>query len=176
MRLYIKATARMEKKVQRVIQAPALWEAWNFSGQIDFRKTAEKTARSAQALLHAKPCPTGRMPVIIANGFGGLLFHEACGHSLEASSMADKGSEFSGKIGTQIASEKVTLVDDGTVPGGWGSLHIDDEGIPTRRNVLIEKGILKRMSCGPSGWKETGNARRPDQHGEKITGMHLWQE
>ena len=84
--------------------------------KIDFRETAAKTARSAQALLHAKPCPTGRMPVIIANGFGGLLFHEACGHSLEASSMADRGSEFSGKMGTQIASRKVTLIDDGTVP------------------------------------------------------------
>lgn len=176
MRLYIKATARDGKESAESYTGPGIMGGMELFGQIDFRKTAEKTARSAQALLHAKPCPTGRMPVIIANGFGGLLFHEACGHSLEASSMADKGSEFSGKIGTQIASEKVTLVDDGTVPGGWGSLHIDDEGIPTRRNVLIEKGILKgclvdRLDGRRLGMPPTGSARRENYRYAPVARM-----
>ena len=83
------------------------------------------------------------MPVIIANGFGGLFFHEACGHSLEATSVSDNGSEFSGKLGTKVASEKVTLIDDGSIRDGWGSGYIDDEGELTRKNVLIKDGILK---------------------------------
>ena len=132
---------------------------------MDAKETARNTAESAATLLHARPCPTGRMPVIVANGFGGLLFHEACGHSLEATNMADGGSEFSGRIGEQIASPKVTLVDDGRRPGAWGSLHIDDEGIPTRRNVLIENGILKgclvdRRDGRRLGMPPTGSARR----------------
>ena len=134
---------------------------------MDAKETARNTAESAATLLHARPCPTGRMPVIVANGFAhsGLLFHEACGHSLEATNMADGGSEFSGRIGEQIASPKVTLVDDGRRPGAWGSLHIDDEGIPTRRNVLIENGILKgclvdRLDGRRLGMPPTGSARR----------------
>lgn len=101
------------------------------------------------------------MPVIITNGFGGLFFHEACGHSLEASGVAKGNSEFSGKLGQKVASDKLTLIDDGSIPGQWGSLKVDDEGVPTQKNVLIENGILKgymvdklnarRMGCAPTG-------------------------
>ena len=176
MRLYIKATAWDGNESAESYTGPGIMGNMELFEKIDFRETAAKTARSAQALLHAKPCPTGRMPVIIANGFGGLLFHEACGHSLEASSMADRGSEFSGKMGTQIASRKVTLIDDGTVPGGWGSLHIDDEGIPTRHNVLIEKGILKgcladRLDGRRLGIAPTGSARRENYRYAPVARM-----
>ena len=95
-------------------------------------------------MLHADLCPAGRMPVAIENGFGGVLFHEACGHSLEATGVSKGHSEFCGKLGQQIASPIVTAIDDGTIPNGWGSGYVDDEGAPTRRNVLIEKGILKQ--------------------------------
>jgi len=83
------------------------------------------------------------MPVLIDNGFGGVIFHEACGHGLEATSVAKKASVFADKIGQQIASPIVTAIDDGTLPNEWGSINIDDEGSPARRNVLIENGILK---------------------------------
>lgn len=126
---------------------------------------AKKAARAAKSMLGAKTCPVGRMPVIIANGFGGLFFHEACGHSLEGSSVAEGCSEFAGKLGMKIASDKVTLVDDGTVAGEWGSLGIDDEGVLTRKNVLIEKGILKgylldRINAKKMGLAPTGSGRR----------------
>ena len=77
------------------------------------------------------------------NGFGGVIFHEACGHGLEATSVAKGLSVFSGKIGQQIASPIVTAIDDGSIPGEWGSFNIDDEGTKSQRNVLIENGILK---------------------------------
>jgi TldD protein len=115
----------------------------------------------AVTMLHADPCPAGKMTVAIDNGFGGVIFHEACGHSLEASSVAKGNSVFAGKLGQKIASEKVTAIDDGTMPNLWGSLNIDDEGMPTSRKVLIENGILKgymidklngrRMSMEPTG-------------------------
>ena len=83
------------------------------------------------------------MPAAIENGFGGVIFHEACGHSLEASCVALGQSQFVGKLGTMIANPKVTAIDDGTIPNGWGSVNIDDEGTPAQRKVLIEKGVLK---------------------------------
>ena len=110
-------------------------------------------------------CPAGVMPVAIGNGFGGVIFHEACGHSLEASSVAYGTSQFAGKLGQQIANEKVTAVDDGTIPNAWGSINFDDEGTPSHRNVLIENGILKSYMIDKFGGRRmgmapTGNARR----------------
>lgn len=126
---------------------------------------AKKAAHSAKSMLGARPGPVGRMPVIIANGFGGLFFHEACGHSLEGRSVADGCSEFAHMLGKRVASEKVTLVDNGAIPGEWGSLGIDDEGIPTRKNILIENGILKgylldRLNAKRMCMEPTGSARR----------------
>lgn len=126
---------------------------------------ARSAARSAKGMLGARPCPVGRMPVIIANGFGGLFFHEACGHSLEGTFVANGCSEFAGKLGKKVASDKVTLIDDGSFAGEWGSLGIDDEGILTRKNVLIEGGVLKnyllgRMDGKRMGLAPTGSCRR----------------
>jgi len=105
------------------------------------------------------------MPVILDNGFGGVIFHEACGHSLEATSVAPGSSVFSHSLGKQIASDKVTAIDDGAMPGEWGSLNIDDEGGKTRRNVLIENGVLKsflidRLNGLRMGMAPTGSSRR----------------
>ena len=94
-------------------------------------------------MLHAGNCPSGKMMVAIDNGFGGVIFHEACGHSLEATSVSKGHSEFCGKLGQQIASPKVTAYDDGTIPNAWGTINVDDEGTPSRCNLLIEKGVLK---------------------------------
>lgn len=102
-------------------------------------------------MLHAPACPAGYMPVVIDNGFGGVLFHESCGHSLEATSVAYGISEFSGKLGQQIAAPCVTALDDGTIENEWGSLHVDDEGNPTTKLVLIENGILKHYMIDKLG-------------------------
>jgi TldD protein len=85
----------------------------------------------------------GVMTVVVHNAFGGVLLHEACVHSLEATSVAKGTSVFCGKLAQKIASDIVTAIDDGTIANAWGSLNVDDEGEPTKRNVLIENGILK---------------------------------
>lgn len=124
-----------------------------------------EAARQAVTMAGAGYCPAGVMPVAIENGFGGVIFHEACGHSLEASSVAYGRSQFAGKLGQQIASAKVTAIDDGTIPNAWGSMNIDDEGTPARKNVLIENGVLKsymidKFNGRRMGMASTGNARR----------------
>ena len=122
-------------------------------------------AKQALTMAGAGYCPAKVMPVAIDNGFGGVIFHEACGHSLEASGVAYGRSQFAGKLGQKIASEKVTAIDDGTIPGAWGSINIDDEGTPAQRNVLIENGVLKsymidKFNGRRMGMASTGNARR----------------
>ena len=124
-----------------------------------------EAARQACTMVRAGYCPAGVMPVAIDNGFGGVIFHEACGHSLEASSVAFGMSQFCGKLGQQIASPKVTAIDDGTIPNAWGSINFDDEGTPAQKNVLIENGILKsyiidKFNARRMGMTSTGNARR----------------
>lgn len=132
---------------------------------LDMDMYGREASASAVTMLHAPMCPAGRMPVIIDNGFGGVIFHEACGHALEATSVAKGNSVFTGKLGQKIASDKVTAIDDGTMPNLWGSINIDDEGTPTRRKVLIEKGILKgymidKLNGRRMGMDITGSSRR----------------
>lgn len=115
------------------------------------------------------------MPVIIANGFGGLFFHEACGHSLEATSVSDNGSEFSGKLGTKVASEKVTLIDDGSIRDGWGSGYIDDEGELTRKNVLIKDGIIKNYLVDRR-MERNLVCRKWNAVAARAIGLRRWQE
>ena len=129
------------------------------------RETGIHAAKQAVTMVSAGYCPAGVMPVAIDNGFGGVIFHEACGHSLEASGVAYGRSQFAGKLGQKIANEKVTAIDDGTIPNAWGSINIDDEGTPARKNVLIEKGVLKsymidKFNGRRMGMESTGNARR----------------
>ena len=109
----------------------------------DPKSIGRRASEMAITNLTADYCPAGQMTVAIENGFGGVIFHEACGHSLEATQVGVGMSEMCGKLGQKIANEKVTAIDDGTITGAWGSVNIDDEGTPTQRNVLIENGILK---------------------------------
>ena len=132
---------------------------------IDPKSVGIKAADQALVNLRADYCPAGQMTVAIENGFGGVIFHEACGHSLEATSVGTGTSQMCGKMGQQIANVKVTAIDDGTIPGAWGSVNIDDEGTPTQKNVLIENGILKsymidRLGSRRMGMAMTGNGRR----------------
>ena len=101
-------------------------------------------SKTAVEKLDAKDFKGGELPVVIAPGFGAVIFHEACGHGLEATSVAPHLSVFSDDLGKKVASDKVTLIDDGTIEDEWGSSIVDDEGNPTHKNILIEKGILKK--------------------------------
>lgn len=109
----------------------------------DFYKLGAKASAQAVTMLNAPQIKGGVYDVVINNDFGGVIFHEACGHALEASSVARGLSVFAGKLGQKIAADCVTAIDDGTIPNEWGSLNIDDEGHATQKNVLIENGILK---------------------------------
>ena len=136
----------------------------------------EEAARIAIVMLSARDCPSGRMPVVIDNGFGGVIFHEACGHSLEATSVSKNRSVFAGKLGQQIASSCVSAVDDGTIPGAWGSENVDDEGTPQKKRVLIENGILKsymidRLGGRRMGMEPTGSSRRQSYEYEPTSRM-----
>ncbi len=138
-----------------------------FDSRINPEESGRIAANMAHTMLHADACPAGVYPVVIDGGFGGVIFHEACGHSLEATSVAYGLSEFCGKLGQQIAAPCVSAVDDGTIPGEWGSLHIDDEGMPTTRLQLIENGVLVNYMIDKLGGRRmhmapTGSGRRQD--------------
>ena len=138
-----------------------------FEKEVDPAECGREAARVAVARLGATFCPAGQMTVAIENGFGGVIFHEACGHSLESDSVATGTSQMAGKLGCQIANEKVTAIDDPTIQSAWGSIDVDDEGTPTKKIVLIEKGILKsymidRLGGRRMGLPSTGSGRRQD--------------
>ncbi len=143
---------------------------------IDPRAVGVSAADQALVNLRADYCPAGQMTVAIENGFGGVIFHEACGHSLEATSVGIGMSQMAGKLGQKIANEKVTAIDDGTIPNAWGSVNIDDEGHPTQKNILIENGILKnymidRLGSRRMGMSMTGNGRRESFEYEPTSRM-----
>ena len=126
---------------------------------------AKQVAHDAVEMLHAEPMQGGEMPVVINNGFGGVILHEACVHGLEATSVAKGMSVFCNKLGQKVASEIVNAVDDGTNLNAWGSINVDDEGTPSKCNVLIENGILKSYLVDKRNSKKmnhpiTGSSRR----------------
>lgn len=136
-----------------------------FRDRVDPAQAGQTAAASAVTMLTAPYCSAGEIPIVIAGGFGGVIFHEACGHSLEATSVEPGMSEFAGKLGQQIAAPCVSAIDDGTMPNEWGSENVDDEGTPTTRLVLIENGVLKnymvdRLNGLKMGMAPTGNGRR----------------
>ncbi len=132
---------------------------WSFIESLDIREIGEALLKQAKTTLYAPPCPAGKMPVVIDNGFGGVIFHEACGHLLETTSVEKKASVFWDKMGEKIAHSALTAIDDGTLAGEWGSLSIDDEGMPTEKTTLIQDGILKTFLCDRMGEIKTGHRR-----------------
>jgi TldD protein len=132
---------------------------WELVDRLNAQAMGEEAARMAMVNLGAKPCPSGHMPVIIGNGFGGVIFHEACGHLLETTSVAKKASVFHDKLGEMIANPVVNAVDDGTMANEWGSINIDDEGMATQKTQLIKDGQLINFLADRQGALKTGLAR-----------------
>jgi TldD protein len=138
---------------------------------VDVEELARDAARQAITKLAARPAPSGSMPVVIQHGTGGVLFHEACGHGLEADHIVKGSSVYAGKVGELVASPLVTVVDDGTMAGEWGTLSIDDEGHPTQRNVLIQDGVLTDYMWDHIRSRKEGRA--PSGNGRRQSYMHL---
>jgi TldD protein len=165
-RFYITAIAGKDGVMQTGGEGPGSGKGYEyFYEDINLEDIARDAARTAKTMLFASDCPSGIMPVIIDNKFGGVIFHEACGHSLEATSVAKNASVFCGKLGQFIASPIVTAIDDGTIENGWGSANFDDEGYPQQRRVLIENGILKsymvdKLNSRRMNHAPTGSSRR----------------
>ena len=133
--------------------------------QEQVRRYVEEAVAQALFNLQARPAPAGSMPVVLGNGWTGVLLHEAVGHGLEGDFNRKGTSVFSGKIGQSVCSPLCTVIDDGTIAGRRGSLSVDDEGTPTARNVLIENGILQgymqdRLNARLMKVAPTGNGRR----------------
>ncbi len=131
----------------------------------DVRELAQRAANRAITKVNARPAPSGTMTVVIGPGSGGVLFHEACGHGLEADLVNKGASAFAGRVGEKVASSLVTIIDDGTMADEWGRYAVDDEGQPGARNVLIENGILKDymwdgLRARAAGRPSSGNGRR----------------
>ncbi len=164
-RIRIESVASSGTEMQTGSMGPGASKGFEFFEKMDIESYGREASRIAKTILHADYSPSGKMPVIIDNGFGGVIFHEACGHGLEATSVAKGNSVFAGKIGQMIASPVVSAVDDGTIPNEWGTINIDDEGTPSRRNLLIENGILKgymidKLNGRRMGMASTGSGRR----------------
>lgn len=164
-RLVTQALASDGANTQYAHKSYGALDGYKMIKDIDLKAMATYSAETAIRALDAGYPKSGSYPVVIENAFGGVIFHEACGHALEATSVADNASVFCGKMGERIASDVVTAYDDGTISNAWGSYNIDDEGNASQRTMLIENGVLKNYLVDELGSMKmdtpiTGSARR----------------
>ena len=175
-RIFVTSMAKDGDLMQDGYASKGASEGFEFYNHIDVEDIAKEASRIASVMLYADDCPSGIMPVVIDNGFGGVIFHEACGHALEATAVAKNQSVFSDKFNQKIANELVTAIDDATIENAWGSANIDDDGNFTKCNTLIKDGILnsylidthnaKRMNT-----KDTSSSRRQSYRYEPTSRM-----
>ena len=141
-RVMVQVIATDGKTFQQASSAPGISGGLELLENTNFKELSRQAAKDALELLSALDGPSGEMPVVIGNHFGGVLFHEACGHPLEGNSISHKTSPFANKLNEKIASDVVTAIDDGTINNGWGTISVDDEGVLPTKNTLIKNGIL----------------------------------
>jgi TldD protein len=160
-------TAIAEENGQRATgyHAPGASMGLEFFETTTPEEIGREATRIANVMVKAGYAPAAKMPVVIGNGFGGVIFHEACGHILETTSIAKNASVFAGKMGEMIANPCVSAVDDGTIPGAWGSIDVDDEATPSENTLLIDKGklvsyMVDRVGELETGYRRTGSGRR----------------
>ena len=164
-RMRLSAVAEKGDGPQSAAESPGVLGGYEFFKNLDLEELAENAAQSALRMASAGYINGGILPVVLGNGFGGVIFHEACGHPLETEAIRKNASPFCDKVGMAVGKPILTAIDDGTIPNKWGSCNVDDEGTPTQKTVLIENGILKnylsdRIGAGQVGIPRSGSARR----------------
>ncbi|HEY6623340.1 MAG TPA: TldD/PmbA family protein [Acidimicrobiales bacterium] len=164
-RFSVSCVAEGDTGLQTGFESAARTVGFDLFDEVSVEELAQLAARRALSKLSARPAPSGEVPLVLAGGSGGILFHEACGHGLEADHIVKDASVYVGQVGQQVASPLVTLVDDGTVGSEWGTFGFDDEGRPAQRNVLIENGVLTEylwdyLRARKEGRRSSGNGRR----------------
>lgn len=170
-RFMVNCVAAGDTGLQTGMEAPGSTIGFEFFDEHPPEDIARIAAQRALSKLSARPAPSGKLPVVLKRGAGGVLFHEACGHGLEADLVGRDASVFRGRIGEQVASPLVTLVDDGALAREWGASAIDDEGTPAQRNVLIEDGVLTDYLWDLVWARKAGRPRRGN--GRRETYQHL---
>jgi TldD protein len=164
-RFSVSCVATGDTGLQTGFESAARTLGFELFDEVSVEELAQLAAKRALSKLSARPAPSGELAVVLAGGSGGILFHEACGHGLEADHIVKDASVYTGMVGQQVASPLVTLVDDGTVGSEWGTFGIDDEGRPAQRNVLIDRGVLTDylwdyLRARKEGRVSSGNGRR----------------
>ena len=175
-RFHIQVTAQIAGQRFQGSESPGEQRGFEFFEELDVEGYSRVAAQRALRMLTATYIEGGQMPVVMGNAFGGVIFHEACGHPLETEMVRFKASPFTGKIGEKIAHEAVTAIDDGTLVGRWGSINIDDEGMPAQRTVLIKDGILQtyladRVGSAAVGVARSGSGRRESYRFAPVSRM-----
>lgn len=175
-RLVAQVVAARDGNIQTGFHAPAACSGVEFLDRHPPASVAETAAKRAVTMLDSVPAPAGEMPVVLAPGMGGVLFHEAVGHPLESDAVDKQASIYRGLVGTTCASELINGVDDATVPNAWGSFSFDDEGTPSQRTVLFSEGVLQgwlydRVHAEKDGADPTGNGRRQSYASPPIPRM-----
>lgn len=161
----VSCIAQGDTGLQTGYESAGLSVGYELFDRFEVEGMAAKAAERALSKIEAAPAPSGTHVVVIGPGSGGVLFHEACGHGLEADLVNKGASAFAGRIGEQVASPLVTLIDDGSMAEEWGRFAIDDEGHPAKRNVLIKDGVLidylwDANQARKAGRESSGNGRR----------------
>jgi TldD protein len=164
-RIAVSCVALGDTGMQTGYEVKAHTMGFELFDDVAVEEVAKEAARRALVKLSARPAPSGEVPIVLAAGTGGILFHEACGHGLEADHIVKDASVYTGQVGAQVASPLVTLIDDGSIGEEWGTFAVDDEGRPSQRNVLIENGVLTDymwdyLRARKEGRKSSGNGRR----------------
>jgi TldD protein len=172
----VQVVGEKDGRVETAYESEGGFVGLEFFDQTTPESIGAEAARRAGILLTAKAAPAGTMPVVISADAGGTMIHEAVGHGLEADLACNGLSVYQGKIGQQVASSMITVLDDGTMPAKRGSYSFDDEGTPSQKNVLIENGILKnylvdRLSAMKFDMMATGNGRRESFRHKPIVRM-----
>ncbi|MGZ8604556.1 MAG: TldD/PmbA family protein [Actinomycetota bacterium] len=175
-RLVAQVVAARDGVIQTGFHGPAGLAGVEFVDAHPPAETARIAARRAVAMLDSIPAPAGEMPVVLAPGMGGVLFHEAVGHPLEIDTIDKEASVYRGRLGETLASPLVNGIDDATIPNGWGSFSFDDEGAPAQRTVLFEDGVLRgwlydRLRADKDGVLSSGNGRRQSYAHQPIPRM-----
>ncbi len=175
-RMVIQAVAAENGIIQTGFETAGGFCGFELFKKVSPKGLAQTAANRAVRMLTAKPAPSGKMPVIMASEAGGTMIHEACGHGLEADLVQRELSVYAGKKGKKVAAEGVTVIDDATMPGEYGSYRFDDEGVPAQKCVLIEDGVLTdymydRLTATKDRRKSNGHGRRESYQHKPIPRM-----